>query len=45
VHRVGVALGEESRAMGVSVLLGPGINLKRTPLGGRNFEYYSRTRC
>jgi beta-glucosidase len=41
VHRVGVALGEEARAMGVSVLLGPGINLKRTPLGGRNFEYYA----
>jgi beta-glucosidase len=41
VHRVGVALGEESRAMGVSVLLGPGINLKRSPLGGRNFEYYA----
>jgi beta-glucosidase len=41
VHRVGVALGEEARAMGVAVLLGPGINLKRTPLGGRNFEYYA----
>ena len=41
VHRVGLALGKESRAMGVAVLLGPGINLKRTPLGGRNFEYYS----
>lgn len=41
VRRVGEALGEEARAMGVSVLLGPGINLKRTPLGGRNFEYYA----
>lgn len=41
VRRVGVALGEECLAMGVSVLLGPGINLKRTPLGGRNFEYYA----
>src|SRR5215813_11190863 len=41
VRRVGAALGEEARAMGVSVLLGPGINLKRTPLGGRNFEYYA----
>jgi beta-glucosidase len=41
IHRVGVALGEEARAMGVGVLLGPGINLKRTPLGGRNFEYYA----
>ena len=41
VRRVGVALGEEACAMGLSVLLGPGINLKRTPLGGRNFEYYA----
>ncbi|SEF59225.1 beta-glucosidase [Thermomonospora echinospora] len=41
VHRVGAALGEEARAMGVAVLLGPGINLKRSPLGGRNFEYYA----
>jgi beta-glucosidase len=41
VHRVGVALGVESQAMGVAVLLGPGINLKRSPLGGRTFEYYS----
>ena len=35
------ALGVESRALGVHVLLGPGINLKRSPLCGRNFEYYS----
>jgi beta-glucosidase len=41
VRRIGVALGEEARAMGVAVLLGPGINLKRSPLGGRNFEYYA----
>lgn len=41
VRRVGEALGDEARAMGVSVLLGPGINLKRSPLGGRNFEYYA----
>ncbi|MET7402389.1 glycoside hydrolase family 3 C-terminal domain-containing protein [Dactylosporangium sp. NPDC005572] len=40
-RRVGEALGDESRAMDVSVLLGPGINLKRHPLGGRNFEYLS----
>lgn len=40
-HRVGVALGEEAKAEGVGVLLGPGINIKRSPLGGRNFEYFS----
>jgi beta-glucosidase len=40
-HRVGVALGKEARALGVAVLLGPGVNLKRSPLGGRNFEYLS----
>ncbi|MFJ2667698.1 glycoside hydrolase family 3 C-terminal domain-containing protein [Nocardia fluminea] len=39
--RVGEALGSESRAAGVSVLLGPGINIKRSPLCGRNFEYLS----
>ncbi|MBU2665171.1 beta-glucosidase [Actinoplanes bogorensis] len=41
LHRMGEALGRECRAMDVQVLLGPGINLKRTPLGGRNFEYFS----
>ncbi|WP_401000075.1 glycoside hydrolase family 3 C-terminal domain-containing protein [Agromyces sp. GXQ0307] len=41
LERVGVALGEESRAEGVGVLLGPGINIKRSPLCGRNFEYLS----
>src|SRR6201993_300359 len=41
LRRMGEALGDECRAMGVSVLLGPGINLKRSPLGGRNFEYFS----
>lgn len=41
LERVGVALGEESKAEGVGVLLGPGINIKRSPLGGRNFEYLS----
>jgi beta-glucosidase len=39
--RVGAALGRESRAAGVSVLLGPGVNIKRSPLCGRNFEYLS----
>ena len=41
VERVGQALGRESRAQGVAVLLGPGINIKRSPLCGRNFEYFS----
>jgi beta-glucosidase len=41
IEEVGVALGEEARSKGVSVLLGPGANLKRTPLCGRNFEYFS----
>lgn len=41
LHRIGVALAEESRAHGVSVLLGPGVNMKRSPLCGRNFEYFS----
>ncbi|WP_323747358.1 glycoside hydrolase family 3 C-terminal domain-containing protein [Catenulispora rubra] len=38
---VGEALGTESRAADVAVLLGPGINIKRSPLCGRNFEYLS----
>jgi beta-glucosidase len=41
VQRVGVALGREARAHGVAVVLGPGINIKRSPLCGRNFEYLS----
>ena len=41
VHRVGAALGEEARAEDVAVVLGPGINIKRSPLCGRNFEYLS----
>jgi beta-glucosidase len=41
LERVGRALGAECRAEGVSVLLGPGVNIKRSPLCGRNFEYFS----
>jgi beta-glucosidase len=41
VVRVGEALGDECRAAGVAVLLGPGANMKRSPLCGRNFEYFS----
>lgn len=40
-RRAGEALGDECRAAGVSVLLGPGVNMKRSPLCGRNFEYFS----
>ncbi|GAA1517389.1 glycoside hydrolase family 3 C-terminal domain-containing protein [Kribbella lupini] len=41
VRRVGAAIGVEARAQGVAVVLGPGINIKRSPLCGRNFEYLS----
>ena len=38
---VGTAVGQEGLAFGVAVILGPGVNIKRSPLCGRNFEYYS----
>lgn len=38
---LGVALGEEAAAQEVDILLGPGLNMKRSPLCGRNFEYFS----
>lgn len=41
VYQVGVALGEECRQEKVGVILGPGVNIKRSPLCGRNFEYFS----
>lgn len=41
VYRVGKALGEECRQEKVGVILGPGVNIKRSPLCGRNFEYFS----
>lgn len=41
MHQLGEHLGAEARAEQVSLLLGPGVNLKRSPLGGRNFEYLS----
>ncbi|MBN2149571.1 MAG: glycoside hydrolase family 3 C-terminal domain-containing protein [Anaerolineales bacterium] len=39
--KMGAALAEEAIALGVDVVLGPGVNMKRSPLGGRNFEYFS----
>jgi len=41
ISKMGVALGEEAQAENVSILLGPGVNIKRSPLCGRNFEYLS----
>src|SRR5262245_46622340 len=41
LYELGEALGDECIALNVDVLLGPGINMKRSPLCGRNFEYYS----
>ncbi|NLN69658.1 MAG: glycosyl hydrolase [Chloroflexi bacterium] len=41
ITQIGVALGEECRQENVSVLLGPGANIKRSPLCGRNIEYFS----
>ena len=41
LREVGVALGEQCAAENVAVLLGPGMNIKRHPLCGRNFEYFS----
>jgi beta-glucosidase len=41
IEEVGAALGEETRAMGCDILLGPCVNIMRSPLGGRNFESYS----
>lgn len=41
IHQVGVAMGEECIQEQVAVILGPGVNIKRNPLGGRSFEYWS----
>lgn len=40
-EEIGAALGREAASQGVGVLLGPGLNIKRSPLGGRSFEYFS----
>lgn len=41
IYELGQALGEECIALNVDLLLGPGMNIKRSPLCGRNFEYFS----
>lgn len=41
VREVGSAIGAEARRWNVSIVLGPGVNIKRSPLCGRNFEYFS----
>ncbi len=41
VKDVAIAIAKEAKDQGVSIVLGPGINIKRSPLGGRNFEYFS----
>lgn len=45
LKEMGEALGNECQAEGVSVILGPAVNIKRSPLCGRNFEYYSEDPC
>ena len=41
LYRIGAAIGEEASCENVSLVLGPGLNIKRNPLCGRNFEYFS----
>ena len=45
LRREGATIGAEARAVGVGVVLGPAVNIKRSPLCGRNFEYYSEDPC
>ena len=40
IEKMGIALGQDSRARGVHILLGPGVNIYRAPMCGRNFEYF-----
>lgn len=41
MYRMGEAFGDEMIKEGISLILGPGVNIKRSPLCGRNFEYFS----
>ena len=41
LEKMGQAMGEEAKSLGVAMILGPGVNIKRNPLCGRNFEYFS----
>ncbi len=41
LYKVGKTLAEEAKSLDVNIILGPGVNIKRSPLGGRNFEYFS----
>lgn len=41
IGKMAQGIAQEAKALGVSVVLGPGVNIKRSPLCGRNFEYYS----
>src|SRR5271157_3232364 len=41
LRQMGRAIAQEAIALGVDVVLGPGVNIKRTPVCGRNFEYFS----
>ncbi|MFN2168049.1 MAG: glycoside hydrolase family 3 C-terminal domain-containing protein, partial [Anaerolineae bacterium] len=45
LHQMGQAIAEEAIALKVDVVLGPGVNMKRTPVCGRNFEYFSEDPC
>src|SRR5215216_5395162 len=45
VERIGAAIGEEAQTKGVHVVLGPTVNIHRSPLNGRNFECYSEDPC